>query len=335
MDLRARRASAAAVAVGLAYGAHAALPASVQSNASAAPAAAGTPIVLPARLVSARTVDYRGQVTVAGRLGRGGANVPLQLQYRDTPAGSWQGVASTRTDATGGYRLSTRLGHSGQVRVSVSPTAVQSLVLGSGPVGGSGLPAGTVVPASPALPVAVRAGIGVSAAHLSVLGTGTARVAGTVYPSRGGVAVDLQLREGRAWRTVARDRTGGRGRYRLSFSPQVGGSALARVRVGVDGPDVSSARRVGSVTVFHQAGASWYGPGGTTACGESLTAGTLGVANKTLPCGTIVTLRYGSRTVRVPVIDRGPYVAGRDFDLTVATKQALGFGDVGDVWADA
>ena len=33
--------------------------------------------------------------------------------------------------------------------------------------------------------------------------------------------------------------------------------------------------------------------------------------------------------VRVPVVDRGPYVAGREFDLTEATKQALGFGDTG------
>jgi rare lipoprotein A len=59
----------------------------------------------------------------------------------------------------------------------------------------------------------------------------------------------------------------------------------------------------------------------------------MGVANKTLPCGTEVTLRYDGRTVRVAVIDRGPYVAGREFDLTEATKQALGFGGVGEVWS--
>jgi rare lipoprotein A (peptidoglycan hydrolase) len=46
-----------------------------------------------------------------------------------------------------------------------------------------------------------------------------------------------------------------------------------------------------------------------------------------------VTLRYHGHTVRVPVIDRGPYVAGREFDLTEATKRALGFGDLGEVWA--
>lgn len=84
--------------------------------------------------------------------------------------------------------------------------------------------------------------------------------------------------------------------------------------------------------VYHPAGASWYGGGGSLACGGSLTSSTLGVANKTLPCGTLVSLRYHGRQVRVRVIDRGPYVAGREFDLTEATKRALGFGDVGEVW---
>ena len=87
--------------------------------------------------------------------------------------------------------------------------------------------------------------------------------------------------------------------------------------------------------VFHEALVSWYGPGGVTACGEELGAGTLGVANLTLPCGTHVTLRYGGRTITVPVIDRGPYVAGREFDLTYATKQALGAGDLTIVWASS
>jgi len=88
----------------------------------------------------------------------------------------------------------------------------------------------------------------------------------------------------------------------------------------------------GGVTGYRLAGASWYGPGlygGHLACGGTLTAGTLGVANKTLPCGSKVTLRYHGRSVTVPVVDRGPYVGGRDFDLTAATKQKLGFGRPG------
>jgi len=88
---------------------------------------------------------------------------------------------------------------------------------------------------------------------------------------------------------------------------------------------VSVSRRL---TAYRQAEASYYGPGlygNGVACGGTLEPGTLGVASKTLPCGAEVTFRYHGRSVTVPVIDRGPYVAGRDFDLTEATKQRLGF----------
>jgi len=83
---------------------------------------------------------------------------------------------------------------------------------------------------------------------------------------------------------------------------------------------------------YRLAGASWYGGGGSLACGGTLTSSTQGVANKTLPCGTVVALRYHGHKVEVPVIDRGPYVEGREFDLTEATKRALTFGDTGEVW---
>src|SRR5690606_35013285 len=90
-----------------------------------------------------------------------------------------------------------------------------------------------------------------------------------------------------------------------------------------------------SVVVYRPAHASWYGPGffgGRTACGQTLTSGTLGVAHKTLPCGTKVRLRHGKRRVTVRVIDRGPFIPGREYDLTYATKQKLRFGDLGTVY---
>jgi rare lipoprotein A len=49
------------------------------------------------------------------------------------------------------------------------------------------------------------------------------------------------------------------------------------------------------------------------------------VAHKTLPCGAKLTLRHRGRSVAVRVIDRGPYVAGREFDLTERTAQRLHF----------
>ena len=77
--------------------------------------------------------------------------------------------------------------------------------------------------------------------------------------------------------------------------------------------------------------ASWYGPGfygNRTACGQTYSPEILGVAHLTLPCGTLVTLIYGARSLTVAVIDRGPYVIGRTLDLSSATKLALGCGDL-------
>jgi rare lipoprotein A len=99
----------------------------------------------------------------------------------------------------------------------------------------------------------------------------------------------------------------------------------------------ASHSKVRHLTSFRYAGASYYGPGlygNGVACGGTLEPGTLGVANKTLPCGTMVKLRYNGRSITVPVIDRGPYVAGRDYDLTEATKDRLGFPGVGTVLAN-
>jgi rare lipoprotein A len=76
-----------------------------------------------------------------------------------------------------------------------------------------------------------------------------------------------------------------------------------------------------------RAGATWYGPGfygHQTACGELLDQTTIGVANRSLPCGTKVTLAYHGRSIVAPVIDRGPYRSGYKFDLSGATAEALG-----------
>ncbi|MCW2926689.1 MAG: hypothetical protein JWM86_657 [Thermoleophilia bacterium] len=73
--------------------------------------------------------------------------------------------------------------------------------------------------------------------------------------------------------------------------------------------------------------ATWYGPGffgQRTACGQTLRTGTWGIAHRTLPCGTLVTLVHRGRRVTVPVIDRGPF-SGATVDLTSRTKSFLHF----------
>ncbi len=85
---------------------------------------------------------------------------------------------------------------------------------------------------------------------------------------------------------------------------------------------------------FRSAGASWYGPGlwgSKTACGQTLRPGMLGVAHRNLPCGTAVKFVYHGRALVTQVIDRGPYVKGRAWDLTAAAGEALGFEGVGMV----
>ena len=60
-----------------------------------------------------------------------------------------------------------------------------------------------------------------------------------------------------------------------------------------------------------------------TACGVLFTRTVVGVAHRTLPCGTLVAFTYRGRTVIAPVIDRGPYVAGRVWDLSGGLCVAL------------
>lgn len=77
-----------------------------------------------------------------------------------------------------------------------------------------------------------------------------------------------------------------------------------------------------------QAGATWYGPtlyGNSTACGQVLRPKTVGVAHRTLPCGTTVKFVYEGRVLVTKVIDRGPYSKGNAWDLTNGARELLGF----------
>jgi rare lipoprotein A len=98
-----------------------------------------------------------------------------------------------------------------------------------------------------------------------------------------------------------------------------------------------SASAVPQLAVRKAAIATWFGPGfygHTTACGQTLTPTVVGVANRTLPCGTLVKVSYRGRRLVVPVIDRGPYANnGADWDLTSEAARALGLVDSGRIGA--
>ena len=76
--------------------------------------------------------------------------------------------------------------------------------------------------------------------------------------------------------------------------------------------------------------------GRRTACGGVIHPDTEGVAHPTLPCGVRIFITYRGKTVLTQVIDRGPYVPGRQFDVTDALARRLGLSGVQTIhWAYA
>ena len=79
-------------------------------------------------------------------------------------------------------------------------------------------------------------------------------------------------------------------------------------------------------------GGGWYtalagvtrGGTRTTACGHTLGPASLGVAHPVLPCDVKIFIAYNGREVLTQVIDRGPYVPGRAFNVTKALGAMLG-----------
>jgi rare lipoprotein A len=106
-------------------------------------------------------------------------------------------------------------------------------------------------------------------------------------------------------------------------------------QVGSDANAAASSPAL-TITVYRPSLATQYGPGfygQKTACGSTLRRSTIGVANKTLKCGTLVAVYYEGRTLTVPVIDRGPYANHADWDLTEATGRALGISGTATIGA--
>ena len=150
---------------------------------------------------------------------------------------------------------------------------------------------------------------------------GSASVAGTIDPPALHEFARTTLAIGSAAVAVA-------GVERASDQPATIASAVVRpAPVAIVAPTIVPPPVQSDAIVL----ASWYGPGfygNRTACGQTYTPEIVGVAHLSLPCGTLVTLTYGPRTVTVAVIDRGPYIVGRILDLSNATKLALGCTDL-------
>jgi rare lipoprotein A len=260
-------------------------------------------------------VVYGEVVEVRGRAADRAAGRRVRLEYAPRGRG-YHVVARTKTGPRGGYVLRTRPVRSGRMRVVVPRAA-------------------TAASTSRARRVVVAARIA-SKRRVHVRRGRRAVVRGRLRPGFAGRTVRIELRRDGAWRTVDRVRTRRKGRFAGSWRVERGAGRY-RVRALFAG-DRRNGRRAkrARLLVYRPGHASYYGPGlygNRTACGQTLTPRTVGVANRWLPCGTRVTFRYRGRTLTVPVIDRGPFHGARIWDLTYAAKRRLGFGSTGVVWS--
>ncbi len=164
-----------------------------------------------------------------------------------------------------------------------------------------------------------------------------ALIRGYIPARASGRNVVLEVRTGGEWVAVDRAVTVEDGRFYLEWYPSRPGHFRVRVRPwSTTTTTQPSDPRL--LYIYRTAVASWYGPGfygNTTACGQTFTSQLMGVAHRSLPCGYRVTIRYNGRGTTVPVVDRGPYISGRDYDLTEALRNYLGFDGVDEVWATA
>ena len=146
--------------------------------------------------------------------------------------------------------------------------------------------------------------------------------------------LQVQVQAGISWSTVARGPVGPTGAFVIAWRPRRTGELTLRAVSAGPGSKVAStaaspatATSDTTLSVYRQVVATWYGPGlygQRTACGETLSRSIVGVAHRTLPCGTPVSLTLAGRTLVLPVIDRGPFGTAATLDLTHAAAEELG-----------
>jgi rare lipoprotein A len=163
---------------------------------------------------------------------------------------------------------------------------------------------------------------------------------GTAAPSAAGDTIEIE-RSGHQtnwqWAQTTTATVAGDGSFTAVWQTNHIGRFAIRALVA-SSPLAQSAATTPSltITVYRPSLATQYGPGfygRRTACGQKLTQGMIGLANRTLKCGSSVALYYEGRTLIVPVIDRGPYANGADWDLTEATGRALGIDGTAELGA--
>lgn len=195
-------------------------------------------------------------------------------------------------------------------------------------------------PAEPALrPTATLAGAGTWRATASTVASKPVRLSGTFNRKLRGKTVRFERLVGTKWRRATTAKVRSNGRFSARWRTR--STQVHELRARVTGATTRAAAPAAGDTagtvqieVTGKVKATFYGPGlygQKTACGQTLTPSTVGVAHRTLPCGTKVEIRRGGKSVVLPVIDRGPFANDATFDITKAAASDIGVDGVNAV----
>jgi rare lipoprotein A len=231
------------------------------------------------------------------------------------PAVAFAGSGATGLTGSGG----TGLTGSGGTGLSPTSTPTSGTTPSDNPLVGNG----------DATVTASGAGISVSTTATALL-RNQLTFTGTAPSSDSGDVVEIE-RRGRetdyAWTPTVQAAVTPDGSFTAAWATDHIGQFSIRAIVQSTDAQVAAASPSLAIVIYLPAIATYYGPGffgRTMACGGVLRRQTLGVANRSLPCGTKVDLLYHGQTLTVPVVDRGPFANGAKWDLTEATSTALG-----------
>lgn len=266
-------------------------------------------------------VTYGEPVTLRGKF-PDAPNSAVEIQHRRAAGKRFARITTVQTGSEGRFRARVRPRNTGVWRAQLTNPQRYA----SAPADGIGTEEREVDTRTGRDRVLVRSVTRARVGKRHVMAGRSVEVSGRVRP--GGRRRVVVAGGGREVTT----RANRRGRFSVNWRAPSTGRYRIKVRAKRNDAAAASVERAGRVTAYRKAFASWYGPGfygNRTACGQTLTPDTLGVAHKTMPCGTKLHLRNSGNNVTVRVIDRGPYVGGREFDLTEATKRRLGFGSTG------
>lgn len=246
-------------------------------------------------------VGYRSPISIVGKAGDASGN-RVVLQRRFAHSEGWKNVATETTR------------DSGRVDIDLDGTRYTAEYR----LKSAGLTSEKIrIPVKPKLTLRLR--------RPDVMTGGQAVVRGALRPSWSDRQATLKWRVKGQWEVLDEVNLAD-GRFKAKLP--VDSPGHRRIRVVFERDVRNAYARAGEVLRVHgKSMATWYGPGffgNRTACGKTYHRDLLGVAHRTLPCGTKVSVLYRGRSVKVPVIDRGPY-GHANWDLTEETAQRLRF----------